>query len=237
MVRSSKVVALQRVNPAFPQVERGPASGELLCTVSVRIDEEGLPTRIVREECLSPYFESVEEALMHWRWAPVRIGGEARPASFVFQTRFYAELPNGVVEATDQETVSTNAIATHQVLPAASGFCRVEATVSDQGSVRDVASSSLGCQALVTASPEVPKKLLKTDDAYACAATFVTKKQGAKSIVVAKNDCPGAYRRATKRLAQSWTWYDGDYEVVFTWSGEPSDEEKRAAAEAMLKLL
>lgn len=82
----------RRVQPAYPAAARGMALGKQTCEVRLSVNDAGVPTAVEVTRCPKVFHETTEEALLGWRWYPLREDGQR----FAFRTRMlvtYQETP------------------------------------------------------------------------------------------------------------------------------------------------
>jgi outer membrane biosynthesis protein TonB len=67
------------VEPDYPDAARALGLDAQRCVARIEIDAEGEPARVEVTQCPAVFHRATEEALLQWRWIPVRLGGERIP--------------------------------------------------------------------------------------------------------------------------------------------------------------
>ena len=79
----SEIRIKKQVFPEYPAAAKDKHLGDVRCRARVFIDDAGKPTGVKHESCPKVFHQSLEHALMQWRWYPARVDGEKVPAQFV----------------------------------------------------------------------------------------------------------------------------------------------------------
>jgi outer membrane biosynthesis protein TonB len=64
----SELQPKKRVQPDYPEGARALSLGDQRCKAVVTIDEEGVPTSVVVQDCPTVFHTATKEALFKWRW-------------------------------------------------------------------------------------------------------------------------------------------------------------------------
>jgi hypothetical protein len=80
----------RRVVPTYPAIAkyRYALGSEVDCKLRIRIDESGAPYEVKFESCPTDFQESAYEAIMKWRWYPVKIDGQPVKAQFLLNVKY-----------------------------------------------------------------------------------------------------------------------------------------------------
>ena len=78
----------RRVDPVYPDAALDMNLGEQLCRVRVVIDESGVPTQVIAENCPKVFQASAEQALMKWRWYAAKAGSQKVSAQFLLNIKY-----------------------------------------------------------------------------------------------------------------------------------------------------
>ena len=72
VVHHSELRAKRRVDPVYPDEARALRLGDQRCVARVRIDADGVPSRVRVDGCPDVFHGPTERALLRWRWAAPR---------------------------------------------------------------------------------------------------------------------------------------------------------------------
>lgn len=81
-VHWSEVRVKRRVEPRFPEAARQLELTDTRCTLHLVIDEHGVPSDVQARSCNKVFAPSALEAAWQWRFYPMKVNGQAVPASF-----------------------------------------------------------------------------------------------------------------------------------------------------------
>ncbi len=74
VVRFDELELKRKIEPDYPVAAKGLSLGEQHCVATVRISEEGVPTRVDVRGCPEVFHAETRSALLKWRFYPVRAG-------------------------------------------------------------------------------------------------------------------------------------------------------------------
>lgn len=86
-VHWTEVKVKRQVQPSYPPAAQA-MNLEGSCTVRFVIDERGAPTSVTPVACPAPFQESALAAAAQWRFYPMKVNGQAQPATFQLVLRF-----------------------------------------------------------------------------------------------------------------------------------------------------
>lgn len=87
-VHSSEVQVKTRIQPKYPMAAKDLNLGDVVCKVRIFIDPKGIPERLEFLSCPAVFQGETTEALLKWRFYPLKHGGQPVAAQFVVSIKY-----------------------------------------------------------------------------------------------------------------------------------------------------
>ena len=210
----SRPRAVRRVAPHFPDEALAANISFVECLATVSVDVAGSPTNVIVSGCPDLFFESVEDALMRWRFEPTMADGA--PVATEFELTIYFK--RGDIDLGNWEAFKA-VIAAYSPLDDPADQCVVTMTTHPDGSMSNLSSNRLPECMIVPSYVRRPKNVQRAlAQDVVCTAHVDVKSGNATSVEVSGCDEPFAAHAKHSLKLFHYNYVDGksEYEVRMT---------------------
>ena len=200
----SRPRAVRRVAPHFPEEALAANISFVECLATISVDAAGSPTNVTVSGCPDLFFQSVENAVMRWRFEPAMADG--LPVATDFELTIYFR--RGDIDLGNWQAFKA-VIAAYVPLDDPADQCVVTMTTHPDGSMSNLSSNRLPECMIIPSYVRRPKdvqRVLAQD--VVCRAHVDVKSGNATSIEVSGCDetfAAHAKRRSSCSTTTTWT--------------------------------